>query len=270
MTLAEHALRGTLPDDLHIVDVHAHGGPWSDFLIHDPWVDGMLRTMDAAGIARALFAPHLGIGPDAEEANRLASRMAIESRGRLQPYCTVNPNRPQREIRALMEEYVASGLFVGVKLHPGLHRQTIHAPGYAVVFEYADRLRVPVLVHSWHDCPYCGPAELCGAAARYPNARFIMGHSGGTPAGLSRAATCAAGAANVWLETSGSHMPWHAIEKLVSGVGEARVLFGSDIPFLDPRPKLGQVLFAAISDQAKRAILGLNAIEVFGAGAVGP
>ncbi len=270
MTLHEHALRGALPRDLHIVDVHGHGGPWSDFLIHEPWVEGMLRTMDASGIARVLFAPHLGIGPDAEESNRLAARMAMESNGRLLPYCAVNPNRPMREIRALLEEYLESGLFVGVKLHPSLHRQSIHAAGYAAVLECADRLRAPILVHTWHDCPYCGPAELCRAAARYPKARFIMGHSGGTPAGMDRAVHAAAGVPNVWLETSGSRTPWHAIEKLVGGVGESRVLFGTDMPFLDPRPKLGQVLFANISDQAKRAVLGLNAIEVFGAGAVGP
>ena len=41
--------------------------------------------------------------------------------------------------------------------------------------------------------------------------------------------------------------------------GAARVLFGSDIPLMDPRPQLGKILTADISHDDKRQILGDNA-----------
>ena len=43
------------------------------------------------------------------------------------------------------------------------------------------------------------------------------------------------------------------------GAGAARVLFGSDIPLMDPRPQLGKILTADIGHDDKRQILGNNA-----------
>lgn len=45
---------------------------------------------------------------------------------------------------------------------------------------------------------------------------------------------------------------------LVKEIGSKRVLFGTDMPFLDPRPALGRVAMADISDEEKKDIFGLN------------
>ena len=42
------------------------------------------------------------------------------------------------------------------------------------------------------------------------------------------------------------------------------MLFGSDMPEQDARYQVGMVVTADISDDAKRKVLGLNAIEVLG------
>ena len=49
------------------------------------------------------------------------------------------------------------------------------------------------------------------------------------------------------------------IEQLVNEAGADRVLFGSDTPLMDPRPQIGKIITADISDEAKRLILGGNA-----------
>ena len=56
------------------------------------------------------------------------------------------------------------------------------------------------------------------------------------------------------------------IKFLVEGAGEDRVLFGSDMPEQDARYQVGRVVTADIPDEAKRRVLGLNAIEVLGLG----
>ena len=38
-----------------------------------------------------------------------------------------------------------------------------------------------------------------------------------------------------------------------------RVLYGSDMPLMDPRPQMGKIITAQISADAKRQILGRNA-----------
>jgi predicted TIM-barrel fold metal-dependent hydrolase len=37
------------------------------------------------------------------------------------------------------------------------------------------------------------------------------------------------------------------------------VLYGSDLPLMDPRPQLGKIITARISNRDKRLILGENA-----------
>ena len=46
---------------------------------------------------------------------------------------------------------------------------------------------------------------------------------------------------------------------MVAGAGAERVLYGSDIPFVDPRGQLGRVAFARLPDDDLRLILGGNA-----------
>jgi predicted TIM-barrel fold metal-dependent hydrolase len=54
------------------------------------------------------------------------------------------------------------------------------------------------------------------------------------------------------------------IEQLVAGAGAERVVFGSDMPLMDPRCQIGKIITAAIDDQAKRLVLGENAARLLG------
>jgi predicted TIM-barrel fold metal-dependent hydrolase len=54
------------------------------------------------------------------------------------------------------------------------------------------------------------------------------------------------------------------IEELVEKGGKDRVLFGSDVPLMDPRPHIGKIITARISDEAKRLALGGNAERLLG------
>ena len=69
---------------------------------------------------------------------------------------------------------------------------------------------------------------------------------------------------NIYLETCTSLGEHDSIEFLVNGAGEDRVLYGSDIPLMDPRLQVGRIVTADISDEAKVKVLGLNAIKLLG------
>jgi len=51
---------------------------------------------------------------------------------------------------------------------------------------------------------------------------------------------------------------------LVNEAGADRVLFGSDMPLMDPRSQIGKIITARISDEAKQKILGGNASRLLG------
>jgi hypothetical protein len=265
MSLFTEARQGQLPD-VGVIDCHGHAGPFYGYPIADPGPTGMLRTMDAAGIEKLMFAPHLAICPDPEEGNRLAAEIHEAHPDRLLPYCTIGPRRPERAVRAQLEEYIASGRFVGIKLHPSLQRTVVSDPAYEMAFQYAEAHAVPILVHTWEGDGFASPDMVADMAAKHPGAETILAHSAGAHTGMARVIALAHKHANLWLEISGSTQPWGAMERLCEELGAERVLFGSDLPFLDPRPKLGAVVFAGVSDAAKRAILRDNAVDLFGFG----
>jgi len=57
-------------------------------------------------------------------------------------------------------------------------------------------------------------------------------------------------------------VPLGMIDYLVERCGEGRVLYGSDLPVLDPRQPLGWVVFSRLPVAAKKKVLGQNALRV--------
>jgi predicted TIM-barrel fold metal-dependent hydrolase len=108
------------------------------------------------------------------------------------------------------------------------------------------------------------PRYLAEIAPRYPNANFVSGHSGNIPEPRAEAIAAAQAHPNVYLETCSTFRTPGVIEQLVDEAGADRVLFGSDVPLMDPRPQIGKIITARISDEAKRQILGGNARRLLG------
>lgn len=96
-------------------------------------------------------------------------------------------------------------------------------------------------------------------ASRYPHANFVIGHAGNTPLARAQAIAAAQASPNVYPETCSTFRTPGVLEQLVNEAGADRVLYGSDLPLMDPRPQLGKIINAHISDAAKRLILGDNA-----------
>ena len=64
---------------------------------------------------------------------------------------------------------------------------------------------------------------------------------------------------NYFLETCSTFRTPGVIEQLVEGAGADRVLYGSDIPLMDPRAQIGKIITAEIDEEAKKLVLGGNA-----------
>lgn len=99
------------------------------------------------------------------------------------------------------------------------------------------------------------PAELATLAARYPDQIFICAHAGGE---WEQGLRAVRDTPNVWIETSGFDATAGFIEMAVREVGEDRLLFGSHLPSRSLGTELTKVTAAAISEEAKRKILGGN------------
>ncbi len=253
----------TLDGEL-IIDAHAHMGPWHNFNIPYNDAGGMVERMDQLGFDICISSPHIAIGPGYREGNREVADAAAQFPGRFVPYVTINPNYPEAEVREEISHWHDNGGIKGFKIHPSLHGYKVNGPGYAPMFEYAREYSTPILSHSWAGDAQAGVTLLSSMAADMPNVAFIIGHSASGWPMIDESCTEAKRRENVHLDLTGSILVYMAIETMVNRVGADRILFGTDIPFIDAAPGLGRVLMARLSDDEKRKILGLNAKAIFG------
>jgi len=226
-----------------------------------PSVDELLRTMDAAGVERAIllswYWEHL-------ESCRLQNRFYAECirahPDRLSAFASVHPGEGRAgEIDALADLDWAreNGLCGMGELSPHSVGWPVDDPLLAAVLERAGDWGWPVNLHVTEadSRPFPGKIEtplgdFLTLAKAHPRTRFILAHWGGGlvpvsgrgevhshSAGATQAASAESGTAlppNLFFDTAASPLiygagsrPWKAF---VAAVGAERILFGSDYP----------------------------------------
>ena len=245
---------------LDAVDAHSHLGPYSLFFIPRSGAASMVAVMDRTGVRVTVLSAHRAIQQDAHLGNTDTLAAIDAHPDRIAGYAVVNPwQDPDSEL----ERVAADPRFVGIKLHPSLHRYPVTGARYDGVWSFAERTGCPVLSHTAHGSEYDQPAAFDAVADRHPGARIILGHAGISPAGVDEAIAAAARHPGLVLEVCGSQMTGRLVTDMVARLGSGRVLFGSDFPFIDQRMSLGRLVCAEFGDADLRNILAANARRLF-------
>lgn len=256
-TILSRALAGDRFDDLQIIDCHNHLGPVYNFYNPPAEIEDMLHDADQLGVTRLCVAPHIALFCDCPLGNDQVDEAARRYPERVWAYLTLNSNRPA-EIAAQFEQHYGQAHFIGVKLHPSTHKYSASGENYRLVYERLTRQGGFVLIHSWDDCPYAN-LDLCEQAIRaFPQVPFILAHAGGIPSGVEKSIRAVNTYPNAFLDTSGFEFSHTWIETIVARADNAKILYGSDMPFHDMRGGISRILFADLADEVKTAILGGN------------
>ncbi|MEN6561780.1 MAG: amidohydrolase family protein [Acidobacteriota bacterium] len=259
MNSLEDRIHAGLPlEGVEIIDMHAHLGPYYNMHIPAASAGDMVRVMDRCGISRTVVSTNLSWDTDIVLGNNIMLEAVAAHPRRLYGACTVNGNHPELSVDELGRCFERPGVLI-VKVHPWGSRCRMNDPRMKGIYEFASKRRLFVLAHTWYDNDPFGSQDMFAATARdYPEARWIMGHSGG-PYGSRHAVELAAAVPNIFLDITLSMCPARQIEFFVKEIGAERVLFGTDNPFIDPRPQIGRVGLADIPLAAKIDIFGANA-----------
>jgi hypothetical protein len=250
------------------IDAHGHLGPYPRFYIPRTDAASIVEVMDRCGVAVSAVSANMSLVSDHVAGNRTVAEATAAFPGRLIGYATANPNFPIDEEEEQLEHWLTTCKEMrGIKLHPSTHHYPLTGAGYQAAFEVAERHRVPLLTHTWgegEEALLCSPKLVAVVAEQHPNVPIIVGHSGGVLPGYRLSVEAARRCPNVYLETCGSFQAMGLVEYLVDGVGADRVLFGTDVTFICMTAELGRVVYARLSTQEKRQVLGLNAARLFG------
>jgi predicted TIM-barrel fold metal-dependent hydrolase len=251
----------TAPTDFPlIVDAHVHLGSFRNFHIPDNDIHGVIRAMDGFGIDIGVIAAHAGISSDFRLGNDQVAQAADLYPDRVLGFCCVNPNYPG-QVLAELERCFAHPAFRGIKLHPELHDDyPLDGSGYAPMWEFAAEREIPVLSHSYFGGD---PLQVFGKLAdRYPTVPLLLGHSG-MDFPLEQVLATVLEHPNMWLDLCGA-LRWDGlVERLVEGVGAHRLLFGSDLPFINGASQLGTLVYARLPHESIELVVGGNARKLF-------
>jgi uncharacterized protein len=254
MTMCEMAKRGIPLKDVLIIDEHCHMGQSAWNYIPDGSPKAIVAAMDNLGIDTACVSHAAALAPDHIFGNNRIIEAMQEYPRRFAGYCTINPLYPE-EIKDELERCFKIEGMKGIKLHPWCHERTMEYKNYIPVYEYAAKKTCCVLVHiySWE--------EICNMdrfASEYPEAIFIMAHTGGEIQQVEKAVDIINRRENIYTDLAVSESREGNVEWLVREIGSKKLLFGTDMPFMDPRGTFARVAMAEISEEEKRDIFGLN------------
>ena len=212
--------------------------------------------MDRLGIETSVCSGLEALLGEPIEGNRLLEQGAAPHGERFKGYLAFNPLYA-KPLVAAFDAFFARDFFVGFKALCDYWKVPVDDPRFNPAYEYANRHRLPFLLHTWQGS-YDSPAMLKDVVKRYPDAVFILGHSGGPDRGRREAEELAIENPNVYLEFCGSFtgtIPW---EETIGRVGNDRVLFGTDAVLHDPVWELGRFVSIDLPAETLRPILGDN------------
>ena len=241
-----------------IADAHVHIGTSAFFHMRAD-AERLLRLADRAGFDRIFVTELNALFYDMSEGNDDLARQIAPHPDRMIGYTSIPTPRLGRraldEVRRCHERYG----FAGVKIysHP---EATIAEPQTHPLLALAADLGLIVLAHAT-------PDECDHLMAAVPAARLLMAHMGGHPYAQGdwhRAVAIAKKHPNLLLDTASSQIDNGMLEWAVAELGPEKILFGTDMPLLDPHTQLAKVRGAEISDEAKAAILGGNLARLLG------
>ena len=184
--------------------------------------------MDKAGVDRAVIAPvDRCIAVHNRRGNDFILKAAAAHADRFIPTCTVNPWYGDEAIAELRRAVGAgAGMLV---LHPTLQGFGFGDDLANPIIEVATSLHIQIYVHTggYH---FGTPTQLALAAQRFPDATFIMGHSGSTDFKMD-AIEVGQQLENIFLEVSLAR-PFFAAD-VVKRLGDRRVIMASGAPLND-------------------------------------
>ena len=235
--------------DENFHDCHGHLGWCSNrHVIHDTPAD-VVAEMDKFGVRTACAFSFAGSMADEIYGNDAAAEVIEAFPGRFIGFTLVNPHRGEAGMVQELQRGYERGMR-GIKLATAFQDYPDEGPLVDVACRFADEHGLFLLNHTWG-----GPAQMRRLCETYTNACFFTGHANAAFAEITRDCD------NLYICTC-PFLSWRQTEDFVRLYGADRLLFGSDLMDLPIGWGLGPILFARISLEEKRKILGENLLHL--------
>lgn len=210
-----------------IIDVHSHLGV--DVVFDEEQTEEQLEAAyEKSNIDGAIVQPFI-CRPYIEDTRAIHDRihnLCKSGRKRYWGMASINPHFRPVDYDAEARRCVQNLGFVALKITPIAHAAHPSSKDAMHVYEIAESMGVPVMVHTGAGIPFSDPISLVRAAEAFPNVTIIMAHAG-SEMHNQQAIYVAKNHDNVYLEPS-----WVGVigtARMINELGSTKVLFSSDM-----------------------------------------
>jgi hypothetical protein len=256
-----------------MIDVNAYLGHFAFRQLRYNTAEGLLRLMDRAGIQRAVVSSAAAITyRNAQSGNEEVAADVKGRGGRFIPFAVLNPAYAgwRDDLKICHEQFGMKG----VRLYPRWHNYKLSdGPCRELVNAAAESgmtISIPLRVEdrrqqSWLvEVPDVDHEEIAVLIRAFPKARFILVSGSGyvnSPLGRQNNGLPANFAVDIALLSA---VMANEIGRLLSSLGEDRVVLGTGMPFHYPDPALIKVEVLEASPAVKQKIREQNALRWLG------
>jgi len=253
----------------NIIDSHMLLGYIYYFNMVNDNDDKIIETLKTFGMKKAICSHLTSLSGEVTIGNNNLLKCIQKYRDFLYGLLVYNPNFPEESISSF-KKYFKEANCVGIKMHPTMHLCYPTDEKYNKLWEFATELDMPILSHSWNPNvanktqKFSDPFLFEEIVKKYPDIKIIFAHAAGRGDYQFKIIDLLDKYKNFYVDFSGDSFPPGLIKRYVDTLGSQRLLFGSDMPLIDIRFHISNILDAAITDFDRKNIFSINSHNLFG------
>lgn len=251
-------------DDILVIDAHTHIGPFNrSWYLKENEIADQVKTLEEEmkrfGIDKIISNPETALFGRPIEGNIMVEDGVKGKHDRFRGNLVYNPFYSELYTEELLDKFFKGGYYCGFKIIPQYIKVDVADPRMIPMYEYANKHHIHILFHSWTDDYGC-PKKIAEVAKNYPNATFIIGHTGGEDWGRRQSEEIAQDPqySNCMFEFCGSFVTNISWEESFQKIDYKRVVFGTDTVVHDIAWEMGRLLSIDIPEEWLIDILGNN------------
>jgi len=251
-----------------LIDAHMHLGIAANTLYYNYSDDRVVELEKRFNVKAALCSTIIGIFGDLDSQIEKILKDQKKFGDLIYWQLVYIAEQPEKSLE-IIEKYKSKINFAGIKIHSVGSEVSFDDRKYVPLWEYAVENDIVVAAHTWSPYTenpkqiYGNPLVLEKVLKDFPKLKVLLVHSGGKADFYDEVIELVRNHETLYMDFSGDCFYPPVFKKVLDRAGRGRALFGTDMPMMDIRYHISNVIASDISDADKEDIFYNNAARLF-------
>ncbi len=252
-----------------IIDSHYHIGKYVSSAFSKLYNGSDIKAVKDLNFKKIIFI-HNGFFFDLDFGLKETIKFVTKNKDFAYAMLVYNPHYIEKSVNMIKEHYGKNNI-VGIKMHPEDHRCFINDERYEPLWKIAGSKNIPIMSHTWNpNVPskyqkYADALLFENIVKKYPGLKVILGHAGAKDYYYSEVIKMLKRNQdeNIYVDLAGDILYKGMLEEFVGQTGSEKILFGTDLPWMDPLLNYIYVRDSKIGVKDKENIFYENSRKLF-------